>query len=103
MSPTDPLPPESHAMIPILLCAGTNGRALVFGYVESEPEPGQPVRLHKARMCLYYPAGGTFGLASVGPPSGSQVTDAVGVVVETVWQEWLAVSDKAAETFDGWK
>lgn len=90
-------------MKPIILCAGANGRALVYGYVESDPVPGQPVRLSKARMVLYYPSGGTFGLASDGPPKDSRVTHAVEATVETVWQEWLAVSTQAAERFDGWK
>ena len=50
-------------MKPILLCCGQNGRGLVYGYVEDEPTPGDPVRLSKARMVIYYPSGGTFGLA----------------------------------------
>jgi len=87
---------------PIILCAGEHGRALVYGYVDKEPEEGASVRLHNARMVIYYPSGGTFGLASAGPPSGSRVTDAVTKIVETKWQEWLAVSDTAAEKFDAW-
>lgn len=90
-------------MKPILLCAGTHGRALVYGYVDDEPQPGQPVRLERARMVLYYPSGGTFGLCSGGPPDGSRVTSAVDVVVETSWQEWLSVSTEAARKFDGWE
>lgn len=86
--------------IPIILCCGANGRGLVYGYVESEPVPGEPVRLKRARMILYYPSGGTFGLAADGPPEKSRVTKAVSGTVETVWQEWLAVSDEAAEVFD---
>ena len=88
--------------IPILLCAGANGRALVYGYTATEPNLGQPVRLARARMILYYPSGGTFGLCAVGPPEGSRVTHAVETVVETVWQEWLTVTPAAAEVFDGW-
>lgn len=88
---------------PIILCAGENGRCLVYGYVTEEPVPGQPVRLSRARMVIRYTSGGTFGLAAEGPPEGSSVTHAVETTVETRWQEWLAVSDKAAERFDGWK
>ncbi len=88
---------------PIVLCCGEKGRGLVYGYVEQEPKPGQPVRLERARMVIYYPSGGTFGLASDGPPEDSRVTHAVSATVETVWQEWLAVSDKAARAFDGWE
>ncbi len=87
---------------PILLCAGQNGRALVYGYVSEEPSPGEPVELGRARMVISYPSGGTFGLAAVGPPEGSRVTHAVSRVVETAWQEWLEVSPAAAEAFDGW-
>ena len=88
---------------PIILCAGEHGRALVYGYVDQEPVPGEPVRLHRARMVLYYPSGGTFGLATGGPPNESRVTAAVDTTVETKWQEWLSVSIKAAERFDAWK
>lgn len=87
---------------PIILCCGANGRALVYGYVDALPEPGQPVKLYKARMPISFPSGGTLGLAAVGPPKGSRVTHAVEEVLETVWQEYLTVSEKAAEVFDGW-
>ena len=87
---------------PIILCAGANGRALIYGYADGEPRQGEPVRLERARMIIYYPSGGTFGLASDGPPKESRVTHAVAVTVETVWQEWLSVSAAAARVFDGW-
>lgn len=85
---------------PIILCAGPNGRALVYGYVEAEPVPGEPVSLTNARMVIYYPSGGTFGLAADGPPDGSRVTHSVARTVETAWQEWIAVSEQAAGAFD---
>jgi hypothetical protein len=88
---------------PIILCAGENGRALVYGYVTAEPVPGKPVRLERARMVIQFPSGGTFGLAADGPPQGSRVTHAVEATTETRWQEWLKVSVKAAEAFDGWR
>lgn len=88
---------------PIILCAGEHGRALVYGYVASDPVPGQPVRLERARMVIYYPSGGTLGLGAVGPPKGSRVTHAVDETTETRWQEWLSVSQQAAEAFDGWE
>lgn len=94
---------SSKTNIPIILCAGQNGRVLIYGYVGSEPVPGQPVRLERARMVIYYPSGGTFGLAVDGPPAGSRVTKAVPVTVETVWQEWMACTPTAAERFDDWK
>lgn len=86
----------------IILCAGENGRALIYGTVEKEPVPGKPVRLTDARMIIYYPSGGAFGLASDGPPKDSRVTKAIPLTVETRWQEFMAVTDKASEAFDGW-
>ena len=86
----------SDNMQPIILCGGANGRCLIFGYVESEPVAGEPVDLQDARMILYYPSGGTFGLAADGPPEGSRLSATVTRTVETTWQEWLAVSPEAA-------
>ena len=91
---------NTEGMKPIILCAGQNGRALVYGYVTAEPEPGRPVELRHARMVIYYPSGGTFGLAASGPPDGSRISARIEVTVETVWQEWMAVSEAAAGKFD---
>jgi len=90
-------------MQPIILCSGKDGRCVVYGYVEGEPTPGEPVRLHRARMVLRWSKGGLFDLAAQGPPEGSLVTHAVETVVETVWQEWLSVSPAAAEQLDAWE
>ena len=88
---------------PIILCCGANGRAVVYGYVDEEPVPGEPVRLHDARMILRWEGtGGLFGVSQKGPAPRSRITCAVPVVVETVWQEWLAVSPNAAKALDGW-
>jgi len=88
----------------ILLCCGENGRAVVFGEVDQDPVPGQPVELRNARMILYW-AGpkGLFGVAAEGPGEGSKLTCAVERVVETRWQEYLVCSDQAARLMDGWK
>ena len=84
----------------IILCAGKDGRALVYGTVETLPEPGQPVELTDACMVIYYPSGGAFGLAVVGPPSGSKVTRSVPLVVETVWQEYMLCKPAAVNAFE---
>lgn len=81
----------------IILCCGANGRAIVFGRVESPPVKGEPVTLKDARMVLYWPSGGLFGLASKGPPAGTRMTDTIPSTTETVWQEWLECEAKAAE------
>ena len=55
---------------PIILCAGQNGRAVLFG------------------------------CAANGPGDGSRLTPAVLSTTETVWQEWIEVGPAAAEAFD---
>ena len=93
---------KEDSMKPIILCGGEGGRCLIYGRVESDPVPGEPVTLHRARMVIYYPFGGTFGLAAEGPPHGSRITSEVSETVETKWQEWIAVDDDAASKFDAW-
>lgn len=90
-------------MKPIILSVGENGRGLVYGLVEEYPTPGQSVKLYEARMILYYPSGGTFGLGKKGPPKGSRVTHAIEHTVATVWQEYLTVSDEARAAFDAYE
>ncbi len=89
--------------IPIILCCGEHGRAVIFGYVATKPVPGKPVTLSRARMILYWSGnGGLFGVASNGPAENSRVTCAVDTVTETRWQEWLSVSAKAAKILSDW-
>lgn len=88
---------------PIILCAGANGRAVIYGYVDDEPVPGEPVALYDARMVLEWTgSSGLFGLSVHGPADGSRITAPVAKTVETVWQEWLTVSAAAAAILDGW-
>jgi len=88
----------------IILCAGKNGRAIVFGRVDSEPVPGEPVTLHDARMILYWAGNrGLFGVASEGPHPDSRISPAVEQTTATVWTEWIAVSDAAADAIKGWE
>ena len=91
-------------MKPIILCCGANGRAVIFGRVETDPVPGQPVTLHGARMVLYWSAecGGLLGLAAWGPKTTTRITHAVPFVTETVWQEVVGVSETAAAEMDRW-
>jgi hypothetical protein len=67
---------KKTASQPIILCAGEHGRCLLHGYVTHEPEPGQPVRLERARMVIYYPSGGALGLAVNGPPKSAAYVEA---------------------------
>ena len=89
---------------PIILCAGENGRALVYGFVDSDPVPDKPVTLTDARMILYYPSacGGIFGVAASGPKEGARVTHAVAETASTVWCQWISVSDESMMRFADW-
>ena len=90
---------------PIILCAGQNGRAVLFGYVDGEPVAGEPVKLYQARMLIYWSSSsnGLFGCAANGPGDGSRLTPAVWSTTETVWQEWIEVGPAAAEAFDAFE
>lgn len=98
----------NKARIPYILCCGAHGRAVVYGYVDSKPVPGEPVTLYDARMVLSWAeeCGGLFGLAARGPRGnperGTRITHAVPETTETVWQESLAVSPDAARELDQW-
>lgn len=87
-----------------IVCCGTNGRAVVFGQCESEPECGQPITLHNARMVLYWPTmcGGLFGLAANGPKNGLRLTDSVEVTATEAVRQWLSVPDEAARQLRDW-
>lgn len=81
---------------PIILCATEKGRAVIYGYVDELPEPGEPVTLYDARMVLRWKGGGLFRLASEGPRDVDVITDEIPSTTETVWQEWVEASDDAA-------
>jgi len=88
----------------IILCAGSNGKAVIIGDVDAAPVPGEPVDLQNARMVLYWAreCGGLLGLAATGPAEDTRITHAVPRVVETVWQEWVEVTPEAGERIDQW-
>lgn len=88
----------------IILCCGANGRAVLFGDVETDPVPGLPVKLHNARMVLYWAreCGGLLGLAAKGPRGESRLTHAVPAATETVWQEFVETTPEAAQLIREW-
>ena len=96
---------KTTKLIPIILCAGENGRAVLFGRVEKLPEPGQPVTLRDARMVVYWSAecGGLFGLAASGPKTSTRITRAVPSTCETRWQEYVEATPEAAAAIDAWQ
>ena len=89
---------------PIILCAGSNGRAVIFGTPTKKPVPGQPVTLKNARMVLRWAAscGGLFGLAAKGPKGDTRMTHAVAETTATQWRETVAVSTEAAKGLESW-
>lgn len=83
---------------PIILCAGEHGRAVVFGWVDSDPVAGEPVTLYDARMIIYW--GGRRGLFSVavdGPHPDSRLSPAVPTTTTTVWRQKIDVTEDAAK------
>lgn len=96
---------NTQIRIPILLCATPTGRAVIFGYVDRRPIPGEAVTLHDARMVLYWDCacGGIFGLAANGPKGDTRVTSSIVETTATVWREWIRVSDSAVVAFREWE
>lgn len=91
--------------IPIILCAGENGRAVIYGRVSRKPTPGKPVTLTNARMVLYWSSdcGGLFGLATKGPKTSTRITQAVPETMATQWKEYVECTAEAAEEIEAWK
>lgn len=80
---------------PMILCAGKQGRAIIYGYVDEYPEPGEPIKIHQAQMVLRWEGGGLFRVAAEGPIKEDRITKPVPSTLETVWQEWIEVTDEA--------
>lgn len=88
----------------VIICCGTNGRAVVFGDCNGEPEVGQPVTLQNARMVLYWPkeCGGLFGLAANGPKTGLRLSESVSQTSTEVVRQWLTVDSDAGVKLAEW-
>ena len=95
----------NKSRIYIILCGGSQGRAVVCGFVDAEPVEGQPVTLHDARMVLFWHSscGGLFGLAATGPKGDTRMTATVPKVTDTEWKQWIVVSDEARDALVSWK
>ena len=91
--------------IPVIVCGGSAGRAVIYGYADEMPEAGQPFTLHDARMVLYWSAecGGLFGLAATGPAGDTRLTATVSEVQDTSAHQVISVSDEAELAFSGWE
>lgn len=82
------------------LVVTTVHRGVFFGY--GEPEDGETIRLERARMCLYWPAGtkGVVGLASDGPQEGSRVGPAAPAMILRGVTAVMEVTSEAAKAWE---
>lgn len=87
-------------MTPYIITTGANGRCVIYGYSEEEPQPGQPFRLERARMVIRWTGQGIFGLAANGPRSADRISKAVKVTAGGPVKEVLHVSTEAATKLD---
>ncbi len=88
-----------------IVCCGTNGRAVLIGESEAQPEAGKPIELTNARMVLYWDSacGGLLGLASNGPKGSTRITASVSKHGDECVKQWVAVSPQARKEIDSWK
>ena len=85
-----------------IVCTGATGRAVIVGHSDTEPKPGEVVRLTDVRMVLKWTgSAGLFGLAATGPAEGSRLTQAVAFVAATARQV-LPVSQAAEAAIAAW-
>ena len=89
--------------IPVIVCGGELGRAVIFGYAKRLPKAKESCTIYDARMVLRWDekCGGLFGLAAKGPVGETKVTSTV-EQVNDIWQQALTVSDFAANSFLEW-
>ncbi len=94
---------EKKTEIPAIICAGRDGQAVIYGYVDALPDADQPTRIRRARMVLEWSreCGGLLGLATRGPQPGTRITCAVSETTNTARQA-LTVTPEAARALDEW-
>lgn len=88
-----------------LVCCGSNGRAVLVGYSDTEPVAGQPITLMNARMVLYWDTecGGLLGLAARGPKGNTRITAPVDRHGDECVRQWVSVSPEAQKEIEQWK
>lgn len=93
----------ANKRIPVIVCGGATGRAVIYGYVDKLPKAETVATVYDARMVLYWPAacGGLLGLAANGAKEGLRITAHVSSVSDT-WRQVLSVSPEAAKSLDGY-
>jgi len=86
---------------PVIVCGGSQGRAVIYGYVSNVPEPEKSVTIKRAKMILRWAEIGLLGVAAEGPRGDSRLTYAVPEVRDTC-RQCIVCSPKAAEALDAW-
>jgi hypothetical protein len=94
---------EKKAGVPVIVCSGEHGRAVVYGLASGPLVPGEPVTLRRARMVLRWDVHGLFGFAAAGPRGDTRLTHEVEETTITRWTESLAVSPAARAAIEGWR
>jgi len=86
-----------------IICAGENGRALIYGDVTKLPEADEKVTIKNARMIIRFAGGGLFALAAIGPQKGqdNRITSTVAKTTCTARQA-ITVTAEAAKAIDSW-
>lgn len=88
--------------IAYIICTGTNGRCVIFGYSDTEPQPEKPITLRRARMIMAWAAteGGLFGLAHAGPASSETRLTAAVKETTMIVRQAITLTPEAAAAFD---
>ena len=92
---------SSEGRIPIIVCVGESGRAVVYGWADSYPAVGDEVVLHDARMVLRWDVHGLLGLAAEGPAGDTRITYSV-ARTSAVAAQIIEVSPEAATAIASW-
>lgn len=88
---------------PYIICGTEKGRAVLFGYCGEQPQSGETIVIHDARMILRWAEVGLLGIASVGPQEGADNRISARVSkTECLCSEWIEVSDQAEERLNEW-
>jgi hypothetical protein len=86
-----------------LIFTGENGRCVLYGTIESLPNPGESVVIKDARMVLRVAVVGFLGLAGGGPKKGSDTRITRPVPRTTcVAKQAAECTPEAAAAIDAW-
>ena len=88
--------------VPVIVCAGANGRCVIYGRCDHMPQVGESAVLTGARMILWWERIGLFGVASRGPMGGARLSSTVPQTQPGPAVQVLAVTEDAARVIEAW-